>query len=100
MGLGAAGAAVEFTGHRVVSSLKFRAVRVVFWEVFEALAGPCPRGQELRVVQSREIAWIAWLQGLPRLACTGWFVAAAWHSWSGGRLSPDQECKTTMGHPV
>ena len=75
----AAGTAVEFTGHRVVSSLEFCAVRVVFREVLEALAAfaePCPSGQELRVVQSREINWIAWLHGLPRLSCTGWRVVA------------------------
>jgi hypothetical protein len=78
----AAGTAVEFTGHRVVSSLEFCAVRVVFrevlevLEVLEAFAEPCPSGQELRVVQSREINWIAWLHGLPRLSCTGWRVVA------------------------
>jgi hypothetical protein len=78
----AAGTAVEFTGHRVVSSLEFCAVRVVFrevlevLEVLEAFAEPCPSGQELRVVQSREINWIAWLHGLPRLSCAGWRVVA------------------------
>jgi hypothetical protein len=99
-GPGAAGTAVEFTGHRVVSSLEFRAIRVVFWEILEAFAEPCPSGQELRVVQSREVDWVAWLHGLPRLSCTGWRVVAAWHSWSGERLSPDQECKTTMRRTV
>jgi hypothetical protein len=29
---------------------------MVFREAFETLAEPCPRGQELRVVQSHEIA--------------------------------------------
>jgi hypothetical protein len=72
----AAGTAVEFTSHRVVSSLEFCAVRVVFQEVLEAFAEPCPSGQELRVVQSREINWIAWLHGLPRLSCAGWRVVA------------------------
>ena len=62
-----------------MSSLEFCAVRVVFrevLEVLEAFAEPCPSGQELRVVQSREINWIAWLHGLPRLSCTGWRVVA------------------------
>jgi hypothetical protein len=101
LGPGAAGAAVEFPGHRVVGSLEFRAVRVMFWEVFEALAELCPGGQELRIVQSREftwvtgLLWVAGLHGLPRLVRGGGlaFLVPGW-------LSSDQECKTTMRRTV
>ena len=72
---------MEFTSHRVVSSLEFCAVRVVFQEVLEAFAEPCPSGQELRVVQSREVNWTAWLPGSARgaLLVTS---AVAWQSFT------------------
>src|SRR6266567_1890303 len=62
---GAAGTAIEFRGHRVVSPLEFRTVGVAFRQIFEFPPEPRPRSQELRVVESREIN--DGLHGLPQV---------------------------------